>query len=377
MRAITGVKIVTPNRVLEGCSLIFDRKILKISKNIPKNIDTIDANGLYLSAGFIDLHIHGLDGADSMDATKEALDILSNSIVRSGVTSFLPTTMTCSRDRIREALKNILENRDGVAGAKVLGVHLEGPFINPKKSGAQNSKYIQKPDITLIEDYLEIIKIVTVAPEVDGIREFIDEVGGRYPDILFSIGHTEANYQEAKESFKWGVRYATHLFNAMGGMHHREPSAVEAVLDDERISCELIADNIHLHPIYYSLTYKLKRDRVILVTDAIRATCLKSGVYELGGQRVYVDESGRATLESGTIAGSTLRLNEALRNFYRAVDISIPELIKLVTVTPAKILNLKLGKIARGYPADLVLFDDNFNIRAVFVDGEERLNSLC
>ncbi len=163
----------------------------------------------------------------------------------------------------------------------------------------------------------------------------------------------------------------------MGRMHHREPSAVEAVLDDERISCELIADNIHLHPIYYSLTYKLKRDRVILVTDAIRATCLKSGVYELGGQRVYVDESGRATLEGGTIAGSTLRLNEALRNFYGAVDISIPELIKLVTVTPAKILNLKLGKIARGYPADLVLFDDNFNIRAVFVDGEERLNSLC
>jgi len=369
MRAIVGAKIVTSKKILEGYSLLFDKKILKISKKLPKNIETIDAKGLYLSAGFIDLHIHGSNGADVMDATKEALDIISQSIIKSGVTSFLATTMTCAREQIKKALDNIEKNAKSVSGAKILGAHLEGPFINPKKSGAQNPKYIQKPDIYLIKDYLDIIKIITIAPEVDGAKELIKEIKRGHPNLIFSIGHTIADYKETKESFEWGVTHATHLFNAMERMHHRDPSSIEAILEDKNISCEIIADNIHLHPIYYSITYRLKGDKLILITDAIRATCLRSGVYELGGQKIFVDGK-KATLESGVLAGSILKLNEALKNFYESVDISIPELIKLVTLTPAKILNLKLGKIARGYPADIVLFDNNFNIKRVFIDGK-------
>jgi len=372
MKAIVNAKIVTPKRILEGYSLIFDRKILKISSKIPTDIKIIDGEGLYLSPGFIDLHIHGSNGADVMDATKEALDIISNSLVESGVSAFLATTITSSKRDIQKALKNIAKNSSSVSGAKVLGVHLEGPFINPKKSGAQNSKYIQKPDITLIRDYLDIIKIVTLAPEIEGAEELIKNIKREFSNIIFSIGHSMADYNLAIESFEWGVTHTTHLFNAMGGMHHRDPSAVEAVLDREDISCEIIADNIHLHQVYYSIVYKLKRDNLVLITDAIRATCLKSGVYELGGQKVVVNGKRAILEESGVLAGSILKLNEALRNFYSSVDITIPELIRFVTLTPAKILNLKLGKIARGYGADLVLFDRDFNIKALFIDGEER-----
>jgi len=375
MKAIINAKIITSKRVLEGYSLLFDRKIVKISKETPKNIKIIDAKGLYLSAGFIDLHIHGSNGADIMDSTKEALDIISKSLIKSGVTSFLATTMTSSKENIKKALENIKLNSKNINGAKILGIHLEGPFINPKKSGAQNPEYIQKPNINLIRDYLDIIKIITIAPEVEGAEELIKKVKRDYPNLIFSIGHTDSTYKEAKDSFNWGVTHATHLFNAMGKMHHREPSSTEAILDDKRVSCELIADNIHLHPIYYSLAYKLKRDKLILITDAIRATCLRSGVYELGGQRVFVDNK-KATLENGVLAGSILKLNEALKNFYKSVDITLPNLINLVTLNPAKILNLKLGKIEKDYPADIVLFDKDFNIKASFIEGEERLNSL-
>ena len=375
MKAMINAKIVTSKRVLEGYSLLFDRKIVKISKEIPKNIKIIDAKGLYLSSGFIDLHIHGSNGADIMDSTKESLEIISKSLIKSGVTSFLATTMTSSKENIKKALENIKLNSKDINGAKILGVHLEGPFINSKKSGAQNPKYIQKPNINLIKDYLDIIKIITIAPEIKGAKELIKEVKRDYPNLIFSIGHTIADYKEAKESFNWGVTHATHLFNAMGKMHHREPSSTEAILDDSRVSCELIADNIHLHPIYYSLAYKLKRDKLILITDAIRATCLKGGVYELAGQRVFVNNK-RATLENGVLAGSILKLNEALKNFYNSVDITLPNLINLVTLNPAKILNLKLGKLEKDFPADIVLFDKDFNIKASFIDGEERLNSL-
>jgi N-acetylglucosamine-6-phosphate deacetylase len=372
MVAIKNAKIVTSKKILEGYTLFFNKKILQISKKIPQNIKTIDAKGLYLSSGFIDLHIHGSNGADTMDATQKALNTISKSLLKNGVTSFLATTMTCSNDRIKKALENVKQNRHRVDGAKILGIHLEGPFINPKKSGAQNPKYIQKPNIESIKNYLDIIKVITIAPEIDEAERFIKYIKKSYPEIVFSIGHTKANYKEAIDSFKWGVTHATHLYNAMERTHHREPSAIEAILNTKDISCEIIADNIHINPIYYSLTYKLKRDNLILITDAIRATCLKSGEYELGGQKIFVDNK-KATLENGVLAGSILKLNEALKNFYNNVDITIPELIKLVTINPAKVLNQKLGKIAKGYPADIVLFDKDFNIKSLFIEGERKL----
>ncbi len=373
IKAIVNAKIVTSEEILDGYTLIFNKKIISIQIEVPFNIETIDAKGAYLSAGFIDIHIHGSNGADVMDATYSSLETISNSLIKTGVTSFLATTMTMSKDRILEALLNIKKYRDSVTGAKILGVHLEGPFINPSKSGAQNPKYILKPNIKFIEEYLDIIKLITLAPEVEGAREFILYLKKNYPHILLSIGHSSSNYKQTKESFKWGISHATHLFNAMNPLHHREPNIIGAVLEDDNISCDIIADTIHIHPSLFKILFKLKDDKLILITDAMRAGCLYDGEYSLGGQRVFVKD-GEARLKNGTLAGSVLKLNSALKNFKNYSNISLPKLISMVTSTPAKRLNLNLGELKEGYPADMVLFDSNFNIIKTFIGGSLVVN---
>ena len=368
MKAIVNAKIVTSEEILYGYTLIFNKKIISIEREVPSNIEIVDAKGAYLSAGFIDIHIHGSNGADIMDATSDSLDTISKSLLKTGVTSFLATTMTMSKDRILDALLNIKKYKNSVTGAKILGVHLEGPFINPNKSGAQNPKYILKPDIKLIENYLDIIKLITLAPEIDGAKEFILYLKKHYPHIVLSIGHSSADYKQTKDSFRWGVSHATHLFNAMNPLHHREPNIIGAVLEDDNISCDIIADNIHIHPSLFKILFKLKDDKLILITDAMRAGCLYDGEYSLGGQMVFVKD-GEARLKNGTLAGSVLKLNSALKNFKKYSNISLPKLISMVTSTPAKILNLDLGELKEGYPADMVLFNSDFNIIKTFING--------
>ncbi|SFV55340.1 N-acetylglucosamine-6-phosphate deacetylase [hydrothermal vent metagenome] len=374
MKAIINAKIIDNKEIIEGSYLLFDKKIVEITKKLPPNIETIDANGAYLSAGFIDIHIHGSAGADVMDATPEALNSISNSILETGTTSFLATTMTMSNEDIESALANIKKYRDEVEGAKILGIHLEGPFLNPTKCGAQNPQYIQLPNFELIEPYIDTIKMITLAPEMDSADKFIEHLQINYPHILLSIGHSDASFEETKESFRRGVSHATHLFNAMNPLHHREAGIVGAVLDSDEVSCEIIADNIHIHPLFYNLLFKLKKEQLILVTDAIRAGCMRSGEYSLGGQNVIVRD-GEARLESGQLAGSVLKLNEALRNFYKHSEVSLPELIEMVTQIPARKLGLDMGELREGYSADLVLFDGKFNILKTFIDGDLRYNN--
>ena len=368
MKAIINAKIID-REIIEGYSLLFDKKIVKITKELPKEIEIIDAKGAYLSAGFIDIHIHGSAGADVMDATLESLQTISNSLPSTGVTSFLATTMTMSATEIREALLNIKENKNRVKGAKIVGTHLEGPFINPSKCGAQNPKYIQSPNIELIKPFLDIIKLITIAPEVDGADKFIAYLQQNHPHIIISIGHSNASFDRAKESFDKGISHATHLFNAMNPLHHREPGIVGAVLDSDEVSCEIIADNIHIHSSFYNLIFKIKKGKLLLVTDAMRAGCMRSGEYSLGGQNVIV-QNGEARLESGELAGSVLKLNEALKNFYKKSEISLVELIDMVTKIPAKKLGLEIGELKRGYSADLILFDKEFNILKSFINGD-------
>ena len=368
MKAIVNAKIITRTEVLEGYNLLFVKKIIKITKELPIWAKTIDAKGLYLSAGFIDIHIHGSAGFDVMDGTPEALESISKSILQTGTTSYLATTMTMSQEDIEKALLNV-QNFQHKKGAKILGIHLEGPFINPIKHGAQNPAHIQKPNLEFIEPYMDSIKMITLAPEVAGGEAFIKDLQTRYPEILLSIGHSDASYKESKESFTWGVSHATHLFNAMNPLHHREPGVVGAVLETEGISFDIIADLIHIHPSFFKLLSSLKKDELILVTDAMRAGCIKCGISEVGGQKVIVKE-GEARLEDGTLAGSVLKLNEALRNFYKYTNISLPELLATVTSIPAQKLGLKTGSLEEGYLADFVLFDKNFNIEYCFLDGE-------
>ena len=369
MKAIINAKIINSREIIKESSLLFDKNIVSITKELPKDVEIIDAEGVYLSAGFIDIHIHGSAGADVMDATPQALQTISNSLPQTGVTSFLATTMTMSAIDIENALSNIQKNKNRVDGAKIIGTHLEGPFINPSKCGAQNPKYIQSPNIELIESYMDTIKLITIAPEVEGADKFIEYMQQHYPNTLLSIGHSNASFDKARESFEMGISHATHLFNAMNPLHHRELGVVGAVLSDDEVSCEIIADNIHIHPSLYNILFKIKRDKLLLVTDAMRAGCMRAGEYSLGGQNVIV-QNGEARLESGELAGSVLKLNEALKNIYNNSQISLVELINMVTKIPAKRLGLNIGELKKGYSADLVLFDEKFNILKTFINGD-------
>ena len=368
MRAIVNAKIITHEEVLEGYNLLFSNKIIRISKELPIWAKVIDAKGLYLSAGFIDIHIHGSNGFDVMDGTEEALREIAKSLLQTGTTSFLATTMTMSQDDIYFALLNV-QNFEQNRGANLLGVHLEGPFINPVKHGAQNPHYIQKPNMELIAPFMDIVKMITLAPEVEGGQEFVRYMKEHYPEVVLSIGHSDASYEESKEIFKWGVSHATHLFNAMNPLHHREPGIVGAVLEADEVSCDVIADLIHIHPSFFKLLHRLKKNELILITDAMRAGCLQCGVSEIGGQKVIVN-NGEARLEDGTLAGSVLKLNEALKNFYEHTSIGLPELLNMVTKTPAEKLGLNKGLLKEGYDADLVLFDEEFTIKTLFIDGK-------
>jgi len=373
MKAIVNAKIVTDKEVLIGYNLLFSKnKIIKITKELPIWAESIDAKGLYLSAGFIDIHIHGSNGFDVMDATSEALDGISKSILQTGTTSFLATTMTMRQKDIESALENIQNFKSNGYRAKLLGVHLEGPFINPCKKGAQNEAYIQRPNFELIEPYINIVKMITLAPEMDGAKEFMNYLQEYYPHVLLSIGHSDASYNKTKESFSMGISHATHLFNAMNPLHHREPGIVGAVLESDSISCDIIADLIHIHPSFFSMLYKIKKENLLLITDAMRAGCLCSGVSEIGGQKVIVKD-GEARLKDGTLAGSVLKINEALRNFYKYTDISLPKLIAMVTSIPAEKMGLNLGRLAEDYPADFVLFDKEFEIHNVFIEGKSNI----
>jgi len=364
-KAIVNAKLIIGNKIVEGKTLLFDRHIVKITDDVTlDNVESIDAKGNYVSAGFIDLHIHGSGGADVMDATPEALDILSATLLQTGTTSFLATTMTMSTQDIDNALQNIQNHSKHVTGAQILGVHLEGPFINATKHGAQDKAYIQAPNFDLIEHYMDEVKMITLAPEVEGSESFVKDLKKNYPHIILSIGHSEASYEEVKESFTWGVSHVTHLFNAMNPYHHRKPGIIGATFDSD----DIIADLMHTHPTTLDLAYKVKKDKLILITDAMRAGCMKCGTYELGGRKVEVAD-GKALLDDGTLAGSVLKMNEALHNMKKHTSMSLVEVVSAVTKIPAEKLEVKKGELKEGYDADIVIFDENFSIEMI-VTGE-------
>jgi len=369
MKAIVNAKLIYQDTIVEDKILLFEKAIVKIVDDINfDNVEVIDANGNYVSPGFIDLHIHGSGGADVMDATAEALELISSTLLQTGTTSFLPTTMTMSRKHIDNALQNIQLHGQNVTGAQILGIHLEGPFINASKHGAQDKSYIQAPDRALINDYMNEVKMITLAPEVEGAESFIKYLSEQYPHVILSIGHSDASYEKSKESFSWGVSHATHLFNAMNSYHHREPGIVGAVFDSE-VTCDIIADLVHTHPSALELVHQVKKDKLILITDAMRAGCMKCGSYDLGGRKVMV-EGSKAILEDGTLAGSVLKLNVALKNMTTVTSMTVVEAVNAVTKIPAHKLGLKKGELKVGYDADIVIFDEKFSIISTIVGGE-------
>lgn len=327
----------------------------------------------YLIPGLIDLHLHGIAGHDVMDAHDDALTAMSMALAKEGVTGFLATTMTAEPDRIEAALKAISIAMTKKEGAAILGVHLEGPFIAASKRGAQREAALELPSIALFNQWQRMaggaIKIVTMAPELKGAREMIAAL---HEKVVVAIGHTNATYAETQAAIDAGCTYATHLFNAMRGLHHRDPGAVGALLLSDRIMAELIVDGIHLHPATVELALRLKgKDRLILVTDAMRATCLGDGEYDLGGQIVSV-QGEEALLKDGTLAGSVLRLRQAVMNIFKFSTSTLINAIEMASINPAAALQIDQtkGSIAIGKDADLVVMSPQFEAVFTMCEGE-------
>jgi len=351
--------------------ILFDSQIVSVGDTLPQEgiAEVIDAQGAYVSAGFIDIHIHGSGGADVMDATPQALETISTTLLRTGTTAFLATTMTMARTKIEAALETVVKVKDTLSGARIIGVHLEGPFINPSKQGAQDAAHIQEATLSWLAPYHEIVRMITLAPEMAGAEAFIRECQARYPQIVLSLGHSEATYAQSMQAFDLGISHVTHLFNAMPPYHHREPGVVGACFDRDDVTCDLIADMVHTHPHHLRLAWKMKGTRLMLITDAMRAGCMREGTYDLGGQQVSVFE-GKAVLADGTLAGSVLRMNDALRHMRTHTALSLCEVIDLVTKIPAQKLGLRKGRLQKGYDADIVIFDEDFSIITTIVAGE-------
>lgn len=362
MKCIVNGKIILENDILENKVLVFDDKILDILDEAPKNCEIIDAKGKYVSPGFIDIHIHGNMGKDTMDATKEALTTIAKSIVRHGVTSFLPTTMTMDQESIYNALDAIKSLMGyGEDKAEILGAHLEGPFINQKYKGAQNESYIIEPSYEFIEKYKDVIKVITYAPEQDENFKFTKEVV-KNTDIALSIGHSKATFNQATEAINLGARNITHLFNAMTPLNHRNPGVVGAGLTSD-IYCEIIADKIHISEDLFQFILDNKgEDKLILITDSIEAGGLEDGEYSLGGQKVTVKDS-QARLESGALAGSVMPLNKMVYNFLNNTNLDIRKVVRLAAINPARSIGIDKtkGSIEIGKDADIILIDEDIN----------------
>lgn len=379
---LKGIQVYSEGILIEnGFIKIIDGKIVEIgsTEELEKDneFEVIELAGQYKAIpGLIDVHIHGVNGADTMDATKEALDTMVTALPKEGTTSFLATTMTQEGKQIENALLNAgqyIEKQQPTGKAEILGLHLEGPFVNSKRAGAQPIQHIIDPDLALFKEWQSLtkgnIKLVTLAPEQPGGLDMIRYLKAN--GIIASIGHTDATYDEVNEAIDAGANHITHLFNQMRGLHHREPGVVGAAFLRDELKAEIIVDGVHVRPEMVKLAFKQKQSEgLILITDSMRAKCLKNGKYDLGGQEVTV-KNGKAVLEDGTLAGSILKLGHAVKNIISYTGCSLEDAIEMASVNPAKQLNIydRKGSIAVGKDADIVILDEELEVYMTLCRG--------
>lgn len=376
-----GLKNV--NAYVEGKGIIKtdiaikDGKISAIGSGIVDGeLISVSENAIVVP-GFIDQHIHGAFGSDGMDGTVKDLSNIASAVASEGTTGFLATTMTQSPENIKKALTAVKDyvNAKSEEGAEVLGVHLEGPFISPKHVGAQPLEYVANPSKETMQKYVEYsggnVKIVSLAPEVEGAEELIKYL--KENGIVASIAHTGAKYKDCENAVKWGMTNVTHTYNAQTGLHHRDVGVVGSALLFDELSCELICDLIHVSAPAIKLVVKNKKaDKVILITDAMRAKHLPDGESELGGQLVIV-KNGEARLVDGTLAGSVLKMNNAIKNVVKVVGVPLETAIDFATANPAKCLGIydKVGSIKEGKRANFAVLDKNtFEVLYTIRDGK-------
>jgi N-acetylglucosamine-6-phosphate deacetylase len=333
----------------------------------------LDATGCVILPGFVDVHVHGGGGRDTMDADVDGLAVMSAFFAEHGVTDYMPTTMTSPHSAILAAVRAVAQAYDSnLGGARILGVHLEGPYISPKYPGAQPPDAIREPNLAEFNELTGSgpVRMITLAGEQPGAIELIEAACAQ--DVTVVVGHTNATYDQCMAAFQAGASQATHTYNAMTGLHHRRPGTLGAVLSTDDVYAELIADTIHVHPAAMNVLARCKGpEHTVLITDAIRATGMPEGEYDLGGQTVYMRD-GQCRLADGTLAGSVLTMETALKNFITASGWSLARAWPTTSRTPAESVGMghELGSIRPGYLADLVLLDRNLNVVATVVGGE-------
>ncbi len=374
---IRNARILTEDRIIPNGWLWCDKIIRAFGDGAPPQAaDALDARGLMLAPGFIDLHVHGALGAETMDATPQALRTMCGFYARSGVTAYLPTTLTAPHEQVMAALRNVaqcqaLAEEEGW-GAAIIGAHLEGPYLNAERAGAQFPHYIRRADPQEAYQVLNIgvLRLLAIAPEFEENHWLIEEAVRR--GITVSVAHSSATYEQASYGIHLGIRHSTHTYNAMTPLQHRQPGVVGAVLSDSRVICEVICDLHHVHPGAIRTLFAAKGVHgTALITDAMAAAGMPDGEYTLGAHEV-VKVGGRVTLKSDkTLAGSAAAYHECVRNFVQAVDRPFEQVWQVTSQTPARAIgeaHLR-GSIARGKRADLVLLDDDINVYATIVGG--------
>lgn len=376
---LKNAKIVLKDRVIEGDILTADGIIRDIiNKKSPVKAETfevensIDLDGKYVVPGFIDVHIHGSNGADAMDGTVEALKTISSYIATKGTTKFLATTLTSSKEELINVLKIAADLQDKeIDGATIFGVHMEGPYFDIEYKGAQNEKYMKPATEKEIKDYLDVkpglVKMMSLSPHTEQSIEtvkFLKENG-----VIVSVGHSAAKFNDVMKAVDAGLSHSTHTFNGMRGINHREPGVAGAVLISDKINAEVIFDKIHIHPEIVRLMIKAKgTDKVVCITDAMAATGLPNGDYKLGELDVYVKD-GEARLKSNdSLAGSVLTMDKA---FKHVIELGYPiyEAVKLTSTNAAIEFGLNAGAIEVGKEADFTVLDDSYNVDMTIVNG--------
>ena len=333
--------------------------------------EEIDCGGLMMIPGLVDVHTHGAVGATADDGEFDALDKISKFEAEHGITTFLPTLSTQSYEQLTASAECIRRAKPEMTGAKIGGIHMEGPYFSLKYKGAQDPKNIRCPDA---EEFFKInksadglVKLISIAPENEGAEEFVKAVKD---SVKVAVGHTDADYETMVNAIGWGVTQLTHTYNAMRGLHHRNPGAIGAAIEGN-VYCELICDGMHIHPVMVRLLYKaIGAERLVLISDSVRPAYLPDGVYDSCGLKVFVKD-GKATLEDGTIAGSSSTLFDCLK---KAIEFGIPveDAVRAATYNPAKAVGIEgeCGVIKKGRKADFLLVDDKFDLKAVYIDGK-------
>lgn len=362
-----------------GYIRVFGSKIVGVGRGSPPSRrGAIDVGDNAVIPGLIDLHIHGSGGFDAASGNVAGLEGMARFLASHGVTSFQPTVgaaPVANMERAISAVKEFTKSRSAGAFARSLGLHLEGPFLNPEMPGAIPAESLLRPDVSLAAKWLEMgegtIRRVTVSPELRGAPDLVRRFASS--GVKCSMGHTRASYEEAVSGFAAGITSVTHTFNAMKGFHHRDPGALGAALTAKGVYCELIADGIHVHPVAMKLLVAAQgRDAVCLVSDALPPAGLPPGRYEFLGRPVSLDEQGRVTLSDGTLAGSSASLRHCLENVVKLAGVPFADALRMATVNPAKSAGVfeAMGSLAAGKDADIVVLAPDYEVLWCLVEGK-------